>query len=515
MGVHFISVLGTSLYEPVVYHFPGRERGTKEQEFVQLAMLEEFKDQIAEDGKVSIFLTAKAKEWNWDGRSYGGRDVQIAGSWTSARKQDVIEGHDKQGMKAILEREYPQLWARTAGIDISNASTEEEIWSVFETIYNTIDENDEIIFDITHSFRSIPMLAITIINYAKALKNCTLKGIYYGAYEAGESEEGVKYAPVVDLTIYNEILEWTNAAEAFVRYGFASKMREVYGQKMNKIPANERKEWGEIGKKIKAMEKMSSAIFTCRGTDASKLGSCKYRPDGSKSVKNAYQDLMGENEEGIKAEVKEKAKEIKPLYPLIEKIENEYKQYFSGRSNVEIGCGVVDWSIENHMVQQGYTALEETVITYLCEQYGLDDRTVKTREYVVGKAMTGIIKYVERYKSGTCFDENREKAAEEIYRLLPGNGKDGPDEEERKEAIKKIVMTIPVPWAKLCDKIKQKRNDINHFGFRDRPASSEELIRDLKTLNAEFISLMKEPIHMSAYEGKFPANIPQGENEGI
>lgn len=511
MGVHFISVLGTSLYEPVVYRFPERDRDTKEQEFIQLAMMEAFKEQITDGGKISIFLTAGARKRNWNDRLYDEKDAQFAERWTSARKQGVKAGRDKQGMKSILEREYPELWGRTNGIDISNASTEEEIWSVFETIYNTIQENDEIIFDITHSFRSIPMLAITIINYAKSLKNCTLKGIYYGAYEAGQSEEGVKYAPVVDLTIYNEILEWTNAAEAFVRYGFASQMREVYGQKMKTIPNNEKKEWGEIGNKITAMERMSSAIFTCRGTDASKLEACNKKPDAKKSIKNAYQSLKTENMDRVKV----KAREIKPLYPLIEKIEKEYNKYFNGNTNVDIGCGVVNWSIENHMVQQGYTALEETMITYLCGQYGLDDKTEKTREDIVGRTLTGIIGYMMRKKSGTYFDEHREEAAEEIYRLLPGDKEEGEDEEKRREDIKKIVLTIPVPFVKFCNRVKEKRNDINHFGFRNRPATSEQLIGDLKSLNEEFGCLMKEPIDMSAYEDKFFANISEGEEEGV
>ncbi len=493
MGVHFISVLGTSLYEPVVYHFPGGEREGKEQEFVQIAILEKFRNQITEGGRISIFLTDGSKKRNWENRIYHDKDVQFSERWTSGRKQEIREGHDKRGMEFILRTDYPELWERTEGIQIRNASTEEEIWSVFETIFNTIEEKDEIIFDITHSFRSIPMLAITIINYAKVLKNCTLKGIYYGAYEAAVIEENVKYAPIVDLTVYNEILEWTNAAEAFMQYGFASKMKEVYDRKMREIPNDKKKEWGPIGGKITAMQNLSSAIFTCRGTDASKLKSGNKSTFAQKSVKNAYQNLV----EKSNKVPRDKNREIKPLYPLIEKIEERYREYFSGESNFEIGCGVVRWSIRNSMVQQGYTALEETMITYLCAQYGLDDRTEKTRENIVGKTVTGIAKYIEQKQSAAYFETHREEAFEAIYRVRSENGM---REEEQKEKIKEIVMTLPMPFVKLCKKVKDRRNDINHFGFRDNPLSTDTLNKELSKLYAEFVE----------YTEKYPLTQKEG-----
>ena len=167
MGVHYFSILGTSLYEPVVYQFPEQIREKKEQEFVQIAMLEELSELLCEDGKISIFLTQSARKMNWNDRLYTEKDVTFAQRWVSTKKQSVCERQKKSGMKSILQVEYPELYAKTKEINICDASTEEQIWSVFETIYNTIEEGDEIYFDITHSFRSIPMLALTIINYAR------------------------------------------------------------------------------------------------------------------------------------------------------------------------------------------------------------------------------------------------------------------------------------------------------------------------------------------------------------
>lgn len=479
MRTHFLSVLGTGLYEPVVYGIQG-DGGTAEQEFVQIALMERFAEQLKDGGKITILLTDGARKANWENRTYSGRDVDSSGRWISAGKHEVQENAPKIGMKETLAEKYPELYGITKDISIPNASTETEIWDVFEAIYNAIDEGDEIIFDITHSFRSIPLLAMTIINYAKVMKKCTLKGIYYGAYEAAEIQDGVKYAPIVDLTVYNEILEWTNAAEAFMQYGVAAKMKEVYDNK-KKLIVGDKREWKPLENKINAMHDLSMAIFTCRGTDMDKLNE-KDNQKSQKSIKNAYVALVKKSTK----ESETKAREMKPLYPLLEKIDESFKTYFAREDNVEIGLGMVEWSLRNNMIQQGYTALEETMITYLCNYYGIDDRTEKTRERIVGKTITGIInKY--QCKSLTEFENDRERVADELLK----KEFQGMSDTNKKE-VEGIVFTIPVAFLQQCDKVKNRRNDINHFGFREFPAKSDTLGSDLKKYYNKFVEIMEE-----------------------
>lgn len=492
MGIHFISVLGTSLYEPVVYYFPNKEHNKKEQEFIQIALISEFREQILENGKASIFLTNGARLSNWEEREYQTKDIEISEKWVSDKKLQIGEGKNKPGMKAILQKEGAPLFERTNGILISDARTEEEIWTIFETIYQTIEEGDEIIFDITHSFRSIPMLAITIINYAKVLKNCTLKGIYYGAYEAAEIVDGVKYAPILNLTVYNEILEWTNAAEAFIRYGTAIKMQKVYEEKMQKLrEENEievfiekRKEWGSVKIKIDAVQNLASCILTGRGTDAKEL---KMKKPFEKSIKNAYEQLVQASTD----ESKVKAREIKPLYPLLEKIEERYGTYFKKEKNYEIGCGVVEWSIQNNMVQQGYTALEETIKTYLCDRYELDDKLEDTRDNIVGRILTAI-----GHREGSIeeFEILREKEADKVCMEIVEKAKLRPEvyNGQYKEKINQIIVTVPISLVVLSNKVKEKRNDINHFGFRKNPVAAKDLKKQLEEYYKELIVEIEE-----------------------
>ncbi len=492
MGVHFLSVLGTNLYEPVVYEFTGKEQEAAEQQFVQIALMHSWKEQILNDGKITILLTDGARAKNWMDRDYDNKDVAFSQRWASEKKREVQEGKRKAGMCTILQAQEPQLFEKVSEISILDAKTEEEIWSVFETIYESIGEGDEIVFDITHSFRSIPLLAVTVMNYAKVLKNCSIKGIYYGAFEAAQVRDGVKYAPVIDLTVYNEILDWTNAAEAFMKYGIAAKMKAVYDEKIHRIRLESGQEvfrqridqWKPVKYKVDAMQNLAECIYTNRGTDAKeiKIGNA-YR----RSIKNAYMHLIENSTE----QSKHIAREIKPLYPLMEKIESRYQEYFDKEKNYEIGLGVVKWSIDNHMIQQGYTALEETVKTYLCYRYNLDDKTEATRDDVIGRILTGINKIMNTKKASVQeFQSYREREPEKV--LMEIRGRMDPKAVEKYDSlINEMIRTMPLQLVVLGSCVKELRNDISHMGFRISPQTAERLGSLLKTYYEEFLAFIQ------------------------
>jgi len=49
---------------------------------------------------------------------------------------------------------------------------------IFTSVYSEIEFNDEIYVDVTHSLRNIPIIFMSVLNYAKVTKNCTIKGIF-------------------------------------------------------------------------------------------------------------------------------------------------------------------------------------------------------------------------------------------------------------------------------------------------------------------------------------------------
>ena len=55
-------------------------------------------------------------------------------------------------------------------VNIPDGLKQNEIWEIFDKIVENIDAGDEIYFDMTHSFRFLPMLAITVLNYSRVIK---------------------------------------------------------------------------------------------------------------------------------------------------------------------------------------------------------------------------------------------------------------------------------------------------------------------------------------------------------
>lgn len=73
----------------------------------------------------------------------------------------------------------------------------------------------EVAFDITHSFRSLPLYNLVIINFIKNITkhNVRLTHVYYGNLEAKHELDGK--APIVDLADLVEVLDLTNGVAEF------------------------------------------------------------------------------------------------------------------------------------------------------------------------------------------------------------------------------------------------------------------------------------------------------------
>jgi len=97
-------------------------------------------------------------------------------------------------------------------VTVPVGKTEDEIWDMFDAIVDHIPENEHLVLDVTHGFRTQPLLALATAIFLRNFKNITLEGIYYGAYEAKNEQ---KKSPVFNLTPFHELIDWTFA---FRRY---------------------------------------------------------------------------------------------------------------------------------------------------------------------------------------------------------------------------------------------------------------------------------------------------------
>ncbi len=91
-----------------------------------------------------------------------------------------------------------------------------------------LNENDKIYFDITHGFRSLPMVLMNCIIYLQNVSNkkITIEKITYGNLDvSGE----LGYAPVIDLSKLLNLSDWINGAYAFKEFGKGYQIAKLLG----------------------------------------------------------------------------------------------------------------------------------------------------------------------------------------------------------------------------------------------------------------------------------------------
>lgn len=178
-----LSFLGTGRYEQTTYALGGRQATT---ELFTLALPELLGEELS---AIHVFETQEA-------RSKHGSTL------------------DRASLPIPLERHA-----------IPSGASEGELWTIFETIVAAVPNDARVAFDITHCFRSVPLLALLAIAHLRVVKNVELRHLLYGAWEARERNEN--RAPVFDLTPMASLLDWLLAADRFRSSLDASKLSEM------------------------------------------------------------------------------------------------------------------------------------------------------------------------------------------------------------------------------------------------------------------------------------------------
>lgn len=419
-----LAFLGTNDYLPCNYLLD--ERAVSNVRFVQEALASILCKDWGEEDKIIVFLTKEAKNKNWVDNGHkdkDGKPLQI------------------EGLKQRLE--YLNLKTNIVTRDVLDGRSEYEIGEMFDLVFNQINDGDEIIFDISHGFRSLPMLVIIILNYARALKDIKIKGIYYGAFELLGTLRDVKKmhiedrnAPIFNLTPFVHLFNWTVAIDDFLTYGDAKDINELTNEGLTPIlRATEGKDKSAQNLKNLStkLKKMTELIQTSRGLSV--IRDFDF---------NNLRELISYNKESI----------LKPINPLLDEISDKIKGF--NNTDIENGYAAVEWCIEHNLIQQGYTILQETMITEIvAKHFGEAEIANRDKRELVSQAIN--IKHMR------IPEDKWNKAAE-----------------SNKDVVKKIMSELDDDFIRIFDSVSQYRNDIDHAGFRDSPHKPEGLNRKLK-----------------------------------
>lgn len=114
---------------------------------------------------------------------------------------------------------------------IPEGRTPEELWEVMHTLTSINLKDTKLSIDITHGLRYQPFfLYIAAQFYMKATQRNVVPGAtWYGGLELGEKDErGIQHAPLLDLSIFADIIRWTDAAYAMNTYGDSLPLAERF-----------------------------------------------------------------------------------------------------------------------------------------------------------------------------------------------------------------------------------------------------------------------------------------------
>lgn len=416
----FLSVLGVAFYETCRYRkddFTGSETL-----FVQKSLLEYLQQQEnwgGENDLVLMLLTDLARKNNWD--------KNLETRFCAKLQQEVAY----QGLEKILL----DMNLSYQDIAIPDGKDSDEMWEIFEIIFDKLQEGDELYLDITNSFRYLPMLLVVLVNYAKLLKNVKVKAIFYGNYEARDKESNI--APIMDLLPLSVLQDWTLAASDYLRYGQVEKLFELSESSLLPILRNTEtrtKDAEKLRSFVTKLKEMVEERTTCRG----------YAIVGSKNVRK------------LKCTASEIQKvTIVQLRPIFEKIKQSLND-FDAKENVLNCIKAAKWCCANKLYQQATTMLEEGLGTFLCCHYQLDYRKMANRDAIFG-----------------CIS-------------IKTQNKDIEENKANKELVEKILADDSVwgnkAFVTILQKILELRNDYNHAGFKKNPFSAQKVIETIEEL---------------------------------
>ena len=420
----FLSFLGTNDYLPCNYQIAGHDPVANVR-FVQEACIARWCADWGSDDRIFLCVTDESHDRNWVDNGHKDKGGNIP---------------ERQGLASRLEGLH--LAAPVKPVMVPAGRSEEEIWEIFERVFFLLEEGDQLYLDITHAFRSLPMLAMVILSYAKVMRTVSVRAISYGALEALGSVGDVKNlpmeqrnVPVFDLLPFDRLQDWVTAVDRFTASGDATLIERLADLDMRpviKATQGQNTDAVTIRKLGEQLKTFATVLATCRGRNISATAA---------SVQQSLKRL-------------EDANTLKPLQPLLRKIEPALAS-FRGEEIAD-GLAAARWCLDHQLFQQGYTILLETMITFVVnkalEKNGRDQQ--------------------DRDMVNQCVTIIRDNIPEPKW--LPPAGTD--------KTITRHVIAWLQPQQDLLNGLRNLadvRNDLNHAGHNDKACTPKTIQNSL------------------------------------
>lgn len=420
----FISVLGTGFYGKCIYKRDEFESDNTR--FIQQATLQMLtnSDSWTSDDHGYILLTQKAEVDNW-----------------------IVKGEEREKFSNAGKEEYiglektiggMNLPFAVEGISIPDGNDEDEIWQIFDIVFEKLQDGDELYFDITHGFRYLPMLVLVLGNYAKFLKNIKVKSITYGNFEARNKEAVPNVAPIVDITSFSALQDWTFSGASFVEQGHVRNFTESISLSLGNSSVVSKRLIEYVRKLNKDLNTFEEQISTCRGNEL-------FSGNNVCEAKELIGKVMGQSHIP------------RPLLKILDAINDAIIPF--DKDTIDNLRSSLIWCKRYKLIQQGYTLCQESIITYVCMQ----------------------LNELNPYKTEKGGDRRYRDYWSALLGMRIGDAKNesswkGDIAKNRKLSRSLLDMEWVCEARKGYERIKQKRNQLNHAGFTGK-VSSDDIIK--------------------------------------
>jgi len=410
-----LSFLGPSRYQTVTYVWEGSSHTT--------SLFPEALARIFSPKEVIVFVTKTARDY---------RPSEAEPTYTETLNQRL---------KGLIRFE-----------DIPEGRSEAELWEIFDRVSGAVREGETVILDITHAFRSIPMIVFAVASYLRRTKNVNVERIVYGAFDAREPfrtpPQPQDRAPIFDLTPLLELMDWTGGAEALLKRGdaglIADKMIAAH-QTLWRTGTGTPARLKTLGQKL---QDFSQALHLSR----------------PREVMRTAHELLSLLEEARD----EFQRWALPFALLAEQIRRELeplafaKPDALSRENLERQVGLVEYYLRKGLVVQAITLAREWVVSFVL-LYG-------------GK---------EEWREGWLKHSNREEAEQALGAAAArrrGENAKPPEWFDR--------LSNKEELGELWNKLGNLRNDLAHCAMRENARSARAIEQDAQKISQELRKLL-------------------------
>ncbi|MBD2389277.1 TIGR02221 family CRISPR-associated protein [Aphanizomenon flos-aquae NRERC-008] len=382
--MQLLTVLGTGRYEKTCYTWQEKQVETR---YVAHALCEFF-----QPDQVTVLVTKEAKEAHWNTLQ------EILGD--RFQSQDVL---------------------------IPSGKVETEVWEIFDAVVNSVEPNAKVLFDITHAFRSIPLLVLLAAAFLQKARNVEIVGVYYGAFDANREQP-----PIFDLTPAIKLLDWLTATDKFLSTGSSVEL--------GKLLSTIQKDFYRRGK-----QKTANVIPTKLKSFGDRIQALSRSIELIRPI-----DLITESAQLQNIPTSQLQEEVgafaKPFELLLSQIQNDYSQFAlnidqsSPKEQLQKQFLLLRWYIAKNLSCQAILLGREWLISAIC-------------------IADGTINYRDRIK--------REVIEKQLGQMIGANSN------FNQEIVKYVTSTekLGALWSTLTE----YRNDIAHTQMRPTTISATTL----------------------------------------